>query len=297
MSGSLSSSADDSIPVVNFRPILPGVPGVKLYRSSAPESAANKIEGYDDCQLNEAERFILNEADLILDLRPSHEGDIPLKEKLVEKAPGGAFEVQDNTIPETFEVGKRYMVRVDFIGNYAETFISFIDKNWLAPNELNGLDEKAVFQKRRSSFNSRGLAGLNELILERKESMELVLKLFTNYLEQVPDAKILVHCTAGKDRTGMVCMLLQSVAGFSYEDMVTEYVISETEAKHVMAMSFKKHSVALVDPKIMSGANKQGLDGALSHLRAKYGSVENYLDEIGFDASWRERLKRVLLKQ
>lgn len=304
MPESSSSADDDIIPVVNFRPILSGVPGGNnnLYRSSAPESAANRIataSDYSSSPLNEAEHFILNEADMILDLRPIKEGDVSLKTKLAETAPGGAFEVKDNEIPETFEVGKRYLIRVDFIGDFSKTFNSFIDNNWLAPNELYGLDENAVFQKRRSSFNSRGLAGLNQVLLERKESMNVVLKLFTNYLERVPGAKILVHCTAGKDtgRTGMVCMLLQFVAGFADEDISREYVTSESEAKLVTVRAMKKHKVTLADPEIFSGATKEGIDGALSHLRVKYGSIENYLDEIGFDSTWRERLKRVLLKQ
>ena len=138
---------------------------------------------------------------------------------------------------------------------------------------------------------------MNVLILERKASMCSVLKLITKYLEQVPDGRVLIHCTAGKDRTGMACMLLQSMAGFCDEDIRHEYTLSDAEAKHIMARVVKKHkhSLALFDPAIMSGANREGIDGALSHLRSTYGSVESYLDEIGFDANWRQRLRAILL--
>ena len=36
----------------------------------------------------------------------------------------------------------------------------------------------------------------------------------------------LVHCTEGKDRTGFVCMLIEMLAGTSYQDMVDDYMIT-----------------------------------------------------------------------
>jgi len=286
-------SLEDVIPIVNFRPILPGC-NPNLYRSSAPEAAAAKID-LSDAELEEAEEFVLKEVHMIVDLRQGVEGHVAMKEKLVQSALGGVFEVHADEVPEEFQAGQRYMVRIDFLGR-GGNFMDFIDRNWLSPNELEGLDEKQVFQKRRSSFNSRGLAGLNVVLLEQKESMFLVLKLITQYLEQAPDAKLLVHCTAGKDRTGMVCMLLQCVAGFTEEQIISEYIISEAEAKHITAQALKNHKNSFVDPEIMSGADTAGINGALSHLQEKYGGVETYLDDIGFDLSWRERLKKVLVK-
>ncbi len=36
----------------------------------------------------------------------------------------------------------------------------------------------------------------------------------------------LVHCTEGKDRTGFVCMLLEALCGASYEEIVSDYMIT-----------------------------------------------------------------------
>ncbi len=36
----------------------------------------------------------------------------------------------------------------------------------------------------------------------------------------------LVHCTEGKDRTGFVCMLVEMLAGASYQDIVKDYMIT-----------------------------------------------------------------------
>lgn len=40
------------------------------------------------------------------------------------------------------------------------------------------------------------------------------------------DAPYLVHCVEGKDRTGFVCMLLEALAGASYEEMLADYMIT-----------------------------------------------------------------------
>lgn len=289
-----SDAGDEPIPVVNFRPILPGT-NPNLFRSSAPEAAAVKAEA-EETELDHAERFILKEVDMILDLRGSEEGDVSLKDILVGKSQGGAFEVHTDGAPETFKEGQRYILRVDYLGGIS-TILDYVDQKWLALGDSHGLDKKQLFMRRRESFNSRGLAGMNTVLLERKDSMLRVLTLITQYLEDVPDGKILVHCTAGKDRTGMTCMLLQFVAGFSDEEIVREYIISESEAKHIMARAIKNHRDSFIDPEIMSGASKEGIVGALEHLRTSYGSVEGYLDEIGFDETWRERLKKALVKQ
>ncbi|MBQ4011916.1 MAG: tyrosine-protein phosphatase [Erysipelotrichales bacterium] len=36
----------------------------------------------------------------------------------------------------------------------------------------------------------------------------------------------LIHCTEGKDRTGFVCMLLEALAGASYEEIVNDYMVT-----------------------------------------------------------------------
>ncbi len=40
------------------------------------------------------------------------------------------------------------------------------------------------------------------------------------------DGPYLVHCIEGKDRTGFVCMLLESLCGASYDEMVADYMVT-----------------------------------------------------------------------
>jgi protein tyrosine/serine phosphatase len=40
------------------------------------------------------------------------------------------------------------------------------------------------------------------------------------------DGPVYIHCTAGKDRTGFVCMLVEALAGASYQQIVDDYMIT-----------------------------------------------------------------------
>ena len=46
------------------------------------------------------------------------------------------------------------------------------------------------------------------------------------------DGPFLIHCTEGKDRTGFVCILIEALAGASYQQIVDDYVYAEDGRSH-----------------------------------------------------------------
>ena len=46
---------------------------------------------------------------------------------------------------------------------------------------------------------------------------------------------VYIHCTAGKDRTGFVCMLLEALAGASYQQIADDYMITYDNYYHINA--------------------------------------------------------------
>ncbi|SER29177.1 tyrosine-protein phosphatase [Microlunatus flavus] len=78
------------------------------------------------------------------------------------------------------------------------------------------------------------------------------------------DAPVLVHCAGGKDRTGWVCDLMQSVAGVAREVRDLDYLATR---------SYSGRPVEL-----------EWLDAARDELARRYGTVEAYLRE-GCDLS------------
>src|SRR6516164_206019 len=56
--------------------------------------------------------------------------------------------------------------------------------------------------------------------------------LFRRYFHALAggEGAILVHCAAGKDRTGLICALTHHVAGVHRDDMVEDYLLTNDEA-------------------------------------------------------------------
>jgi protein-tyrosine phosphatase len=93
---------------------------------------------------------------------------------------------------------------------------------------------------------------------------------------------VLIHCAAGKDRTGWVSAVLQQIAGASRNTIVSEYKLSNAYRKDLI-----KKRVA--DALRTSGARKAGIvkelefnrrsyiEAGLNKASSKYGSFHRYL--------------------
>lgn len=88
----------------------------------------------------------------------------------------------------------------------------------------------------------------------------------------------LFHCAVGKDRTGVVAMLLLSLVGVDEADIVSDYAVSDVYMREVFGQhlranpggqSYRYHSL----PKSMWRV--------LDHLREAYASAEGYLLGLG----------------
>jgi protein-tyrosine phosphatase len=96
------------------------------------------------------------------------------------------------------------------------------------------------------------------------------------------DGTVLYHCTAGKDRTGMISALLLSLAGVKHEDIVHNYAISAYYLKPMMAApqmaAMVKQNPALAP---LMGTPPEAMGQFLDALQKQYGGAEGYLHKIG----------------
>lgn len=89
---------------------------------------------------------------------------------------------------------------------------------------------------------------------------------------------VLFHCAVGKDRTGIVAMLLLAFAGVDEADIVADYAVSDVYMREV----FDRHLQA--NPAVENYRLKslpKSMWRVLDHLRDAYGSAEKYLARIG----------------
>ena len=107
-----------------------------------------------------------------------------------------------------------------------------------------------------------------------------------------------VHCTAGKDRTGWGIALLQHVAEVADDDIVADYLASSAPITAAYAPMLEAFAAAGGDADSLADlimVRAEYLSSALDAAAADYGSIRGYLsDGLGLDAcdvaSVRERL-------
>ncbi len=104
----------------------------------------------------------------------------------------------------------------------------------------------------------------------------------------------IVHCTAGKDRTGVVVALLLSVAGVDDETIVKDYALTGAnlteewiEARRGDAARYGLTWEAL---KPALGTPPEAMRATLAHLREEFAGAEGYLASIGV---WPETIARI----
>jgi len=110
---------------------------------------------------------------------------------------------------------------------------------------------------------------------------------------------VLVHCVAGKDRTGMLVAVLLAVLGVPDDDIAADYALSEVGLAALRQWA-EEHDpdvgmwLERVPPQLLDAQPRAMLD-FLRWLREEHGSVEAYLSSIGVAPSTVAALRRRLL--
>lgn len=141
-------------------------------------------------------------------------------------------------------------------------------------------------------------ARLRGLFFNQKQFMELLpyvyrtllidrnARVFGATLRLLADADnlpIVIHCTAGKDRTGVATALLLMLLGVPDEVITADYSLSNyyyDRFYEVAAIALKPLSVLgfkADDVVPLLTANVRTMQGMIDHIRVQYGSVEAYL--------------------
>lgn len=103
----------------------------------------------------------------------------------------------------------------------------------------------------------------------------------------------LFHCTAGKDRTGVVAMLLLNLAGVHSRDIVADYAVTEIYMQRVFATELKQRAEI---PQHVLRSLPESMERVLLHLEETYQNAENYLKTIGLPAEKLAALKQKMIQ-
>ena len=133
-----------------------------------------------------------------------------------------------------------------------------------------------------------------------------ILDLYSRYFAALAQAEgpVLIHCAAGKDRTGILAALTHHLAGVHSDDLMADYLATNDPerierrlpilAKTIEEVTGRKPGEAAL--KVAMGVEAGYLETALSAIAERYGDVDRYIDTgLGVDASRREKVMERLL--
>lgn len=115
------------------------------------------------------------------------------------------------------------------------------------------------------------------------------------------DEAVLVHCTAGKDRTGLVVAFALSAAGVDRDEVVADYAQTAQNLRGEWAermLAGFRDGGAEVTPQLVElvTASPAGvLDALLARVEREHGSARAYLEANGLSASDLDRLAAALV--
>jgi protein-tyrosine phosphatase len=116
-----------------------------------------------------------------------------------------------------------------------------------------------------------------EILLDRAADIGTILTSFT----QDEGLPAVIHCAAGKDRTGVVAAVLLLALGVDEATVLDDYELTSEYAAAARVQELtSKLSGSGLPPAVIAGllgTSRSGLADALTVLRDEYGSVESYL--------------------
>jgi len=157
-----------------------------------------------------------------------------------------------------------------------------------------------VGKARRMRFDEVMKEVYQEYVTDFRAELSAVLRMVLEP-ENLP---ILIHCTAGKDRTGLVAAFLLTALGASSETIVEDYLRSNchlSDSRHDIMRRLARLSPLGVSPERvipLFEARRPYLDAAFDQIATEYGTFDRYLgDGLGFSAEDRTRLGDLLLER
>jgi rhodanese-related sulfurtransferase len=111
----------------------------------------------------------------------------------------------------------------------------------------------------------------------------------------VADGSVLVHCAAGKDRTGIGVALVLRLLGVSHHDVIADYLLTD-DARAAVDARLNRDPANPVVPVSFYLISTEALEGVLDVWDEHPGGVEGWFLEAGGDEETVERLRDRMLE-
>jgi protein-tyrosine phosphatase len=121
-----------------------------------------------------------------------------------------------------------------------------------------------------------------------------------NLLAETSTYPAIIHCSAGKDRTGVSLALLLDLLGVDHDTIRDDYDLSNRSLDGLMdrvrAAGNPIEGATHEDHRRLYGAPPEAMAGFLEHLRSEHGSARAYLESIGVPSANLDTIREGLLE-
>ncbi len=163
-----------------------------------------------------------------------------------------------------------------------------------SPSPLRGYKDTKYFHVDMMGefwqMSQHGYMDLSDLYLDlldySQPKIRDVFKIFAAH----PEEGIYFHCTAGKDRTGVIVMLMFLLIGIPHQTIIDNYAESYENNKH--RPGYKNMPE---EWRRFTWSKPEYIKRAMNHLEHKYGGSATYLKIIGVTEEEIETLKASLI--
>jgi len=131
---------------------------------------------------------------------------------------------------------------------------------------------------------------------ERRTGVALAM----NSIAGAPSAPVLVHCHAGKDRTGVVIGMVLRLAGVSIADIADDYALSGMQLVDMLARDRITAVERGMDPvrvERLFTVPRDAMVETMECIDLEHGGVASLLRDLGLDDARIERLRNLLLSR
>lgn len=144
----------------------------------------------------------------------------------------------------------------------------------------------------RNVLQKRGLVGLGQDTLQHSGPE---IKQVFDVLADPKTYPVLIHCTQGKDRTGLIVILVLLLCDVTTAAITDDYVKSESELEPEFEERMKDIASIGLDESF-ARCPPDFVSEMVSFLALHYGGVEKYLSGIGVSQTQLDSVRRMLVK-